>query len=129
MRWQCTRTGRVVYNRKKNPFTLKDVLRIIRSMDEHDVLEEDCDTIWYILEEGIRLWNWSGCSSTSTLSIEREAVEDFGGFGGGEFGGGGASRDFEDEESESTDSEEEESTWTEEEGDEELPGLDWWGPK
>jgi len=72
-----TQTGRVVYNRKKHLWTTKDLIRIGESAGS---------TIFYISER-----SWEGVIADVQEVLyegDAETVD----FGGGEFGGGGATR-------------------------------------
>jgi len=89
----CTRTcrGRVVYNRKKHLFKGKDLLRIAKKLYPKAVRYCAPDSEWAYLADVV--WNWfhpdpytsegnSGEGSEASVAIM------------GDFGGGGASRDF-----------------------------------
>ena len=87
-RWQKTQAGRVVYARRKHDFSWKDALRVSRAVCIAQVLDP---------------LSWSPSKkATAEMLIERVELtlefqsgyeDEFTGFGGGEFGGGGATRD------------------------------------
>jgi len=72
-----TQSGRVVYNRKKHLWTTKDLMRIGKSFGA---------TFFYISER-----SWEGVIADVQEVLFAKPTEDFD-FGGGEFGGGGATR-------------------------------------
>jgi len=77
-----TRKGRVVYERKKHEFNMKDVIRIGKKVD----------LIFFKIhpdEARIFFERLAECAS-ELEGISAESID----FGGGAFGGGGASRTF-----------------------------------
>jgi len=81
-RRKCTWTGRVVYDRKPTPFKLRDVYRILSKMYWADVLtnEEEIAIAEAAIERLQTLLNDAGADPGAVSG------------GGGEFGGGGATR-------------------------------------
>lgn len=102
-----TKDGRVVYDRRKHPFNEKDLLRILKkvnSLQGSPVLRGDC--IFQAEYARAALWLvWtvadaardSGCYDVQ-LGLQRglrdilTALSTIRNFGGGDFGGAGASR-------------------------------------
>ncbi len=70
----CTREGRVVYNRKKHLWNFRDVLRVIRNYGKSVIFEVSVESFEAMI-----------------FAIETQGVIDF---GGGTFAGGGTSRIF-----------------------------------
>lgn len=88
-RWaHRTNTGRVVYSRKSRPFQIGDVRRILRAMEPVDY-DLEVDPWTAILDAAAMLRAASKWFQESDPGL-RQAL-----FGGGVFGGGGASRAFE----------------------------------
>jgi len=113
-RWgTVTRKGRVVYDRPKNPFRWCDARRIVRALGGAPefgsqfvcFIETVTRAVGFlppeIMSKTVEIAppeQFSGEFARILLqAVIAQASEDFDGFGGGEFGGGGASRDFGDE--------------------------------
>jgi len=93
--------GRVVYHRKKHEFSYRDVLRLIKRLNKHPIGVEN---LWKLLVEievlnGIAQFDSDQAAECrdrlvqdlqTTGKRERDFYPDFS--GGGEFGGGGATR-------------------------------------
>lgn len=91
MKTWCVRTckGRVVYNRKLHPFSIKDAVRVGKKIPKLVVLSFDV--------EDIEILQWIARGAPADDLPPQ--------FGGGEFGGGGASRGYSAETKSATDSE------------------------
>ena len=79
MAWKKTQKGRIIYDRKIHPFTIRDLVRIGRQTPAFVVLAapESYNTLMNVLEDFI-------------VAVEDPGIS----YGGGEFGGGGATREF-----------------------------------
>ena len=77
--WKKTKAGRIIYERKKNPFRRRDFFRIFISLGE-------------------RRWNVTPAVMDEMVSLLAGKVEAgvAGVFSGGSFGGAGATREFND---------------------------------
>lgn len=119
MAWwaQKTKTGRVVYDSPKNPFRWSDVRRILRSLEMPSPADEvSYGAFLQVLGSAAAFLASSDVLDDFKVTFNQEEVslpelgqaselllrQAFQGFGGGGFGGAGASRDF----NEGTDSDE-----------------------
>lgn len=89
----CTRTcrGRVVYNRKKHLFKRKDLIRVARKLYPKAVRYCAPEADWSSLAETV--WSWFHPDTVESEGDTGEGSEDTA-VAMGDFGGGGASRDF-----------------------------------
>lgn len=108
-----TRKGRVVYDRKKHPFTWCDARRILRSLDEPEKINKQMGCFLEtvdrsldflppeIREKTVETADFGPISADFAIFVLETAIaeawSEFDGFGGGDFGGGGASREFGDD--------------------------------
>ena len=84
--WKRTQTGTIKYDRRRKEFTKRDVIRILKK------IYVDPSGYQEILRMVLQLFNES-VSTEERLKLVKARIEDF---GGGEFGGGGATRNMED---------------------------------
>lgn len=94
-----TKTGRVVYEREKHPFTWRDVLRIINQLEAPEKDEKEYQNFLWAVILILEMWapESPNPAETSQNCLEvaiSTATTAFPGFGGGGFGGGGSSGDF-----------------------------------